>query len=145
LGLSASRTREAAASRSSAFGMTACSKTQGIPLSRSSDSSGMLALAPTAHADLVDVKGTLPGHNNAQGSALGIKIDFTQPYAVSGSKGRYELRGAANLQSCIVKYLPVCGPSVAVTFNAMANFADPWSPATASSSNNSVFSIHDTP
>lgn len=94
---------------------------------------------------LVDVKGTLSGHNNVQGSALGIKMDFTQPYVVSGDKGRYELKGSATLQSCIVKQLPVCGPSVEVTFNAVVNFAGPQSPATARSSNDSVFSIYDTP
>ncbi|MFD7415055.1 hypothetical protein [Kitasatospora purpeofusca] len=94
---------------------------------------------------LVDVRGTLSGHNNVQGNALGIKMDFTQPYVVLGDSGRFEIRGQVVLQSCIAKKLPVCGPSATVTFTSVVNFTGPQSPATARSSNTKVFPVYTTP
>ncbi len=94
---------------------------------------------------LVDVKGTLSGHNNVQGGALGIRMDWTQPYVLSGNSGRYELVGKVVLQACIAKYLPVCGPSSTVTFDDVVNFTGPQSTAHATSSNKNAFPIYTTP
>jgi hypothetical protein len=94
---------------------------------------------------LVDVKATLSGHNNVQGQALGIKMDFTQPYVKEGSDGRYQVTGKVVLQACIAKKLPVCGPSGTVTFNDVVNMYGPQSPAHASTSNKRVWPIYSTP
>lgn len=94
---------------------------------------------------LVDVKGTLSGHNNVQGQALGIKMDFTQPYVKDGVQGRYEVTGKVVLQACLAKKLPVCGPSGTITFTNVVNMYGPQSPATAKSSNKRVWPIYSTP
>lgn len=93
---------------------------------------------------LVDVKGTLSGHNNVQGMALGIKMDFTQPYVKKGDGGRYHVEGKVVLQACIAKKLPVCGPSGTVTFSDVVNMYGPQSPATAHTSNPRVWPIYST-
>ncbi|MFJ8200579.1 hypothetical protein [Streptomyces sp. NPDC096152] len=94
---------------------------------------------------LVDVKATLSGHNNMQGQALGIKMDFTQPYVKKGESGRYHVQGKVVLQACIAKKLPVCGPSGTVTFSDVVNMYGPQSPATATSSNPRVWPIYTSP
>ncbi|MFE0132422.1 hypothetical protein ACFWY6_12745 [Streptomyces sp. NPDC059037] len=90
------------------------------------------------------VTGSLSGHNNVQGQALGIKMDFTQPYVVAGDSNRQHLRGKVVLQSCLAKHLPVCGPSSTVTFDAIVNRYGPQSPAKAKSSNTKLWPIYKT-
>ncbi|MGW6055340.1 hypothetical protein [Streptomyces sp. NPDC055189] len=90
------------------------------------------------------VTGSLSGHNNVQGQALGIKMDFTQPYVVSGNSARQHLRGKVVLQSCLAKHLPACGPSSTVTFDATVNMYGPQTPATAKSSNKKLWPIYKT-
>ncbi|MEU7579010.1 hypothetical protein AB0B50_15565 [Streptomyces sp. NPDC041068] len=90
------------------------------------------------------VTGSLSGHNNVQGQALGIKMDFTQPYIVTGDSNRQHLRGKVVLQSCLAKHLPVCGPYSTVTFDAIVNRYGPQTPATVKSSNKKLWPIHKT-
>ncbi|AOR35422.1 hypothetical protein BFF78_34020 [Streptomyces fodineus] len=94
--------------------------------------------------DLVSASGTLSGHNNIQGQALGINMNFTQPYA-SGSSAGFTLTGKVVLQACIAKKLPVCGPSGTITFTDTVLKYGPQTPATAKSSNGNLWPIFSTP
>ncbi|GAA2223622.1 hypothetical protein [Streptomyces nogalater] len=94
--------------------------------------------------NLVSASGTLSGHNNVQGQALGINMAFTQPYA-NGNGAGYTLTGKVVLQSCIAKKLPVCGPSGTITFTNRVVKYGPQTPATAKSSNPKLWPVFSTP
>ncbi|MGV9243716.1 hypothetical protein [Streptomyces sp. NPDC003710] len=94
--------------------------------------------------NLVSASGTLSGHNNVQGQALGINMAFTQPYA-SGSAAGYTLTGKVVLQACLAKKLPVCGPSGTITFTDTVVKYGPQTPAHAQSSNPGLWPIFSTP
>jgi hypothetical protein len=94
--------------------------------------------------DLVSASGTLSGHNNIQGQALGINMSFTQPSA-NGSEAGYTLTGKVVLQSCLAKRLPVCGYSGTITFTDTVLKYGPQTPATAHSSNGKLWPIYSTP
>lgn len=87
------------------------------------------------------VTGSLSGRSNEQGQALGIKMDFTQPYTVTGNSVRWHLRGKVVLQACMFKQSPNFGPSVTVIFDSIVRMRGLQTPATAKSSNPELWPI----